>query len=33
MSIIVAINHKTYYKYDRQVTLSPHIFQVPGAAT
>ncbi len=31
MSIIVAINHKTYYKYDRLVNLSPHIFRLRPA--
>ena len=31
MSIRVAINHKTAYKYDRPVTLSPHIFRLRPA--
>ncbi|MDX1520331.1 MAG: transglutaminase family protein, partial [Anaerolineae bacterium] len=31
MSIIVAINHKTHYKYDRLVTLAPHIFRLRPA--
>ena len=31
MSIIVAINHKTHYTYDRLVTLSPHIFRLRPA--
>jgi transglutaminase-like putative cysteine protease len=31
MSIHVAINHKTYYRYDRPVTLSPHIFRLRPA--
>jgi transglutaminase-like putative cysteine protease len=31
MSIIIAINHKTHYKYDRLVTLSPHIFRLRPA--
>ncbi len=31
MSIYVAINHKTVYNYDRQVTLSPHIFRLRPA--
>lgn len=31
MSIHVAINHKTHYKYDRLVNLSPHIFRLRPA--
>ncbi|MEI9921070.1 MAG: transglutaminase family protein [Bacteroidota bacterium] len=31
MSIRVAINHKTTYKYDRAVSLSPHIFRLRPA--
>lgn len=31
MSIRVAINHKTTYKYDRPVSLSPHIFRLRPA--
>lgn len=31
MSIRVAINHKTIYKYDRAVNLSPHIFRLRPA--
>jgi uncharacterized protein (DUF2126 family)/transglutaminase-like putative cysteine protease len=32
MSIRIAINHKTTYKYDRLVSLSPHIFRLRPAA-
>src|ERR1019366_446125 len=32
MAIRVAINHKTTYKYDRLVSLSPHIFRLRPAA-
>ena len=32
MSIHVAINHKTHYRYDRPVLLSPHIFRLRPAA-
>ncbi len=31
MAIRVAINHKTTYHYDRQVSLSPHIFRLRPA--
>ncbi|OQK17282.1 IMP dehydrogenase [Methyloprofundus sedimenti] len=31
MSIRVAINHKTVYKFDRSVSLSPHIFRLRPA--
>ena len=31
MSIRVEINHKTVYKYDRLVNLSPHIFRLRPA--
>ncbi|MCB0212552.1 MAG: transglutaminase family protein, partial [Anaerolineae bacterium] len=31
MSIHVAINHKTHYRYDRLVALSPHIFRLRPA--
>ena len=31
MSIRVAINHKTTYKYDRFVSLSPHVFRLRPA--
>ncbi len=31
MSIHVAINHQTYYRYDRRVALSPHIFRLRPA--
>ncbi len=31
MAIHVAINHKTHYKYDRLVNLSPHIFRLRPA--
>lgn len=31
MSISVAINHKTTYKFDRSVSLSPHIFRLRPA--
>jgi uncharacterized protein (DUF2126 family)/transglutaminase-like putative cysteine protease len=31
MSIRVAINHKTTYKYDRVVSLSPHVFRLRPA--
>src|SRR6478609_6523431 len=31
MAIRVAINHKTTYKYDRLVNLSPHIFRLRPA--
>ncbi|HEX8546150.1 MAG TPA: transglutaminase family protein, partial [Cytophagaceae bacterium] len=31
MAIRIAINHKTYYKYDRLVSLSPHIFRLRPA--
>lgn len=31
MSIIVAINHKTHYQYDRLVSLSPHVFRLRPA--
>lgn len=31
MSIRVAINHKTTYRYDRPVSLSPHIFRLRPA--
>ena len=31
MSIRIAISHKTSYKYDRHVTLSPHIFRLRPA--
>jgi uncharacterized protein (DUF2126 family)/transglutaminase-like putative cysteine protease len=31
MSIRVAINHKTTYKYDRYVSLSPHVFRLRPA--
>jgi transglutaminase-like putative cysteine protease len=31
MAIRVAINHKTVYKYDRYVSLSPHIFRLRPA--
>jgi len=32
MAIRVAINHKTSYKYDRYVSLSPHVFRLRPAA-
>ncbi|MBN9383330.1 MAG: transglutaminase family protein [Chitinophagaceae bacterium] len=32
MSIRIAINHKTTYKYDRLVSLSPHVFRLRPAA-
>lgn len=32
MAIRVAINHKTAYKYDRLVSLSPHVFRLRPAA-
>ena len=32
MSIKVAISHKTAYKFDRSVKLSPHIFRLRPAA-
>ncbi|MCR8923420.1 transglutaminase family protein [Dasania sp. GY-MA-18] len=32
MSITVALNHKTHYKYDRKVALSPHVFRLRPAA-
>src|ERR1700739_2295872 len=32
MAIRVAINHKTAYKYDRPVSLSPHVFRLRPAA-
>ena len=31
MPVLVAINHRTSYKYDRQVTLFPHIFRLRPA--
>lgn len=31
MAIHVAINHKTHYKYDRQINLSPHVFRLRPA--
>ena len=31
MSIRVAINHNTRYKYDRPVNLSPHVFRLRPA--
>src|ERR1700722_4931631 len=31
MSIRVAINHKTTYKYDRYVSLAPHVFRLRPA--
>ena len=31
MSITVAINHKTTYKFDRLVSLSPHVFRLRPA--
>ncbi len=31
MPVIVAINHKTHYQYDRLVTLYPHIFRLRPA--
>ncbi len=31
MSIRIAINHKTTYKYDRLVSLSPHVFRLRPA--
>ena len=31
MAIRVAINHRTSYKYDRFVSLSPHIFRLRPA--
>ncbi|MCB0195761.1 MAG: transglutaminase family protein [Anaerolineae bacterium] len=31
MSIHVALNHKTHYRYDRLVALSPHIFRLRPA--
>ena len=31
MSIRIAITHKTNYKYDRLVSLSPHIFRLRPA--
>ena len=32
MAIKVAIRHKTIYRYDRPVTLTPHIFRLRPAA-
>jgi len=32
MSIRIAINHKTAYRYDRLVSLSPHVFRLRPAA-
>jgi len=32
MSIRIALNHKTTYKYDRLVSLSPHVFRLRPAA-
>ncbi|HLZ85681.1 MAG TPA: transglutaminase family protein, partial [Puia sp.] len=31
MSIRIAINHRTTYQYDRQVSLSPHVFRLRPA--
>src|SRR5690606_24307699 len=31
MALKVAISHKTVYKYDRKVSLSPHIFRLRPA--
>lgn len=31
MAIIVAINHSTYYRYDKPVLLSPHVFRLRPA--
>lgn len=32
MAIKVALNHKTHYRFDRVVTLSPHVFRLRPAA-
>ena len=32
MSILVAINHKTEYRFDRLVALSPHVVRLRPAA-
>src|SRR6185369_14554224 len=31
MAIRVAINHKTAYRYDRAISLSPHVFRLRPA--